>query len=135
MAEPAAAKNQLGIPPFWQKASAQSPTEWEIRNQQFFLRIIAKDGIKSQNLLGPQPQFRKPQEAGYELPITGETNVQGRDRELRNQEERLQCENQCQLLDNLGPTADGVPWEEAVSKLYLSVPGDGRPKMSKSILP
>ena len=135
MAEPAAAKNQLGIPPFWQKASAQPPTEWEIRNQQFFLRIIAKDGIKSQNLLGPQPQFRKPQEAGYELPITGETNVQGRDRELRNQEERLQWENQCQLLDNLGPTADGVPWEEAVSKLYLSVPGDGRPKTSKSILP
>ena len=45
---------------------------------------------------------------GKELPINGETNIQFRERELRNQEKRVQGENQCQLLDNLEPKVDGV---------------------------
>ena len=64
-------------------------------------------------LLQNPPAIRKPQEPGYELPIEGETDKQVRDRNLRNQEKRVAWENQCQHLDNLGPTVDGIPWEEA----------------------
>ena len=43
--------------------------------------------------------------------------MQIRDHELCNQEKLVQWENQCQLLDNIGPTVDGVPWEEADMKI------------------
>ena len=84
---------------------------------QFFPGIIAKDGIILQNLRGPHLTKRKSQEPGYELPINGETNVLVRDREPRNQENLVQWKNQCKLLDNLGPTVDGVPWDEADKKI------------------
>ena len=46
MAQPAlTTKNPLGIAPFWQKASAEHPTEWEKWNQQLYLGIVTKDGI------------------------------------------------------------------------------------------
>ena len=72
---------------------------------------------------------------GYELPMNGETNVQIRDRELRNQEKRVQWENQCQLLDKLGPTVDGVLWEEADMKIrsyiYLCLGTEGQRRVSQ----
>ena len=71
MAQPALTKNPLGIAPFWQKASAEPPTEWEKWNQQLYLGIVAKDGINLQKLLRDPPAVRKPQEPGYELPIEG----------------------------------------------------------------
>ena len=66
MAQPAVSKKPLSVLPFWQKASEEPPTEWEIWNQQLFLGIIAQDGINLQNLLGLPPLIRKPQEPGYE---------------------------------------------------------------------
>ena len=58
-------------------------------------------------LLRDPPTIRKPHEPGNELPIEGETQSQARDRYIRNQEKRIQWENQCKQLDNLGP-----PWME-----------------------
>ena len=51
MAQPAVTKNPLGITPFWQKASAEPPLEWDKWNQQLFLGIIAKDGVNLKKLL------------------------------------------------------------------------------------
>ena len=113
MAQPAVTKNPLGILSLWQKASADPPIEWEKWNQQLFLGIIPKDGIDLSKLLQNPPAVRRPQEPGYELPIVGETNVQIRDRNLHNQEKKVTWENQWAHLDNLGPTVDGVPWDEA----------------------
>ena len=76
MAQSAVTKNPLGISPFWQKASADPPIEWEKWNQQLFLGIIAKDGIDLAKLLRDPPAIRRPQEPGYELPIEGDSNVQ-----------------------------------------------------------
>ena len=89
MAQPALTKNPLGITPFWQKASAEPPIEWDKWNQQLFLGIIAKDGMNLNKLLRNPPAVRKPQEPGYELNIDGETDKQIRDRNLRNQEKRV----------------------------------------------
>ena len=55
MAQPAVAKNPLGITPFWQKASAEPLIEWDKRNQQLSLDIIAKDGTNLQKLLQNPP--------------------------------------------------------------------------------
>ena len=118
MAQPAVTKNPLGITPFWQKASAEPPLEWDKWNQQLFLGIVAKDGVNLKKLLQQLllSSYTKPQEPGYELPIEGETGKQIRDRNLRNQEKRVAWENQCQRLDNLGRTVDKIPWEEADNK-------------------
>ena len=59
------------------------------------------------------PSYTKPQEPGYELSIKGQTDKQIRDRNLRNQDKRVAWKNQRKHLDNLGPTVDGIPWEEA----------------------
>ena len=136
MAQPALTKNPLGITPFWQKASAEPPVEWDKWNQQLFLGIIAKDGMNLNKLLRNPPAIRKPQEPGYELNIEGETDKQIRDRNLRNQEKRVAWENQCQHLDNLGPTVDGIPWEEADIKcrsyIYLCLGTEGQRRLTQS---
>ena len=81
MAQPADTENSVGIRPFWQKASAEPPIEWDKWNQQLFLGIIAKDGVNLNKLLQNPPAAREPQEPGYELPIEGEeTDKQIRDR-------------------------------------------------------
>ena len=136
MAQPAlTTKNPLGIAPFWQKASAEPPTEWEKWNQQLYLGIVAKDGINLQKLLRDPPAIRKPHEPGYELPIEGETQSQTRDRNIRNQEKKIQWDNQCAQLDNLGPTVDGIPWEEADIKvksyIYLSLGNEGQRRLNQ----
>ena len=133
MAQPAITKKTLGISPFWQKASAGPPVEWEKWNQQLFLGIIAKDGIDLSKLLRNPPAIRRPQEPGYELPIEGETNVQIRDRNLRNQEKKATWENQCAQLDSLGPTVDGVPWVDIKcrSYIYLCLGAEGQRRISQ----
>ena len=135
MAQPAITKNPLGISPFWQKASADPPVEWEKWNQQLFLGIIAKDGIDLSKLLRNPPAIRRPQEPGYELPIEGETNIQIRDRNLRNQEKKVTWKNQCAQLDGLGPTVDGVPWDEADIKcrsyIYLCLRAEGQRRIAQ----
>ena len=134
MAQPALTKNPLGITPFWQKASAEPPVEWDKWNQQLFLGIIAKDGMNLNKLLRNPPAIRKPQEPGYELNIEGETDKQIRDRNLRNQEKRVAWENQCQHLDNLGRrhTMGGSRYQ--MQKLHILVFGDGGPKTTNTIL-
>ena len=108
---------------------------WDKWNQQLFLVIIAKDGVNLNKLLNNPPTIRKPQEPGYELPIDGETDKQIRDRNLRNQEKRVAWENQCQHLDNLGPTVDGIPWEEADIKcrsyIYLCLGTEGQRRLTQ----
>ena len=89
MAQPAITKNPLGITPFWKKASAEPPLEWDKWNQQLFLGISAKDGVNLTKLLQNPPDIRKPHEPGNELPIERETDKQIRDRNLGNQEKRV----------------------------------------------
>ena len=125
MAQRALTKNALDIAPFWQKTSAEPPTEWEKWNQQLYLGTVAKDELNLQKLLRDPSTVRKPQEPGYEIPIEGETQSQTRDRNIRNQEKKIQWDNQCTQLDNLVPTVDGIPWDKTDvnvrSYLYLSI--------------
>ena len=137
MAQPAVTKNPLGISPFWQKASADPPIEWDKWNQQLFLGFITKDGIDLSKLLQNPHAVRRPQEPGFELPVDGETNVQVRYRNLQNQEKKVTWENQCAHLDNLGSTVDGVPWDEADFKcrsyIYLFLGAEGQKRCQNNI--
>ena len=136
MAQPAISKNQLGIAPFWQKASAELTIEWEKWNQQLYLGIFATDRINLQKLLRDPLPVRKPQEPGYEVPIEVETQTQARDNNIRNQEKKTTMENQCVQLVSLGPTVDMIPWEEADIKVrsYIYLICNGGQKTRKPTL-
>ena len=125
----------IGNHAVWQKASAEPPLECDKWNQQLFLGIIAKDWLNLTKLLQNPPAIRKPQEPGYELSIEGESDEQVRDCNLSNQEKRVAWENQCQHLDNLGPTVGGIPWEEADincrSYIYLCLGTEGQRKVTQ----
>ena len=57
------------------------------------MAVFAKDGIEIENLLQTRPQLVEPSEAVYEVEITGETEAQRKNCEVRNQEKRVGWEN------------------------------------------
>ena len=86
---PGFSKNPLNINPFWERASAEPPlerTKWAAISE---LTLFAKDGIEFRNLLRTRPQLVESSEPVYEVEITGETEAQRKNRELRNQEKRV----------------------------------------------
>ena len=98
-------------------------------------RHYRKRRRKLDKVVSKTPAIRKPQEPGYELPIEGETDKKIRDCNLRNQKKRVAWENQCQHLDNRGPTVDGIPWEEADIKcrsyIYLCLATEGQRRLTQ----
>ena len=61
--------------------------------------------------------MRKPQENEHILPTDDENNLQNRDRNFQNQEQREQCEINRRHFVKLGPTIDGISREEAETKI------------------
>ena len=94
MAHPAGlSKSPLNIITFWERASAEPPKEWTNWAAILEMAVFAKDGIEIQNLLRARPPLVEPSEPVYEVEITGETEAQRKNREVRNQEKRVGWEN------------------------------------------
>ena len=89
MAQPAGfSKNPLNINPFCERASAEHPLEWTKWAAILKMAVFAKDGIEIRNLLRARPQLVEPSEPVYEVEITGKTEAQRKNRDVRNQEKR-----------------------------------------------
>ena len=129
MAQPAITKKPLGISPFWQKASADPPVEWGKMESAI---ILGYNCQRPNRFIKTTP---KPSGTWIRISHKGETNVQIRDRNLRNQEKKVTWKNQCAQLDRLGPTVDGVPWDEADIKcrsyIYLCLGAEGQRRISQ----
>ena len=82
-------KNPLKINPFWEKASVEPPLEWSKWEAILEKAVFAKDGIEVRNLLRARPPLIELSEPVYEVEVTGETEAQKKNREVRNQEERV----------------------------------------------
>ena len=83
-------KNPLNINPFWERASAEPPLEWNKWAAILEMALFAKDGIEIRNLLRAKPQLVEPSEPPvYEVKIAGETESQKKNRDMRNQEKRV----------------------------------------------
>ena len=90
MAQPAGySKNPLNINPFWEKASVEPPLEWSKWATIMEMAIFAKDVIEVRNLLRAGPALVEPPETVYKVEITGETEAQRKNREVRNQEKSV----------------------------------------------
>ena len=90
------AKIPLSINSFREKASAEPPLEWSKWVALVELAVFTKDGIEIQNLLREKPPITVPTEPILETEIQGENDAQQRNRDVRNQEKRVDWENRCQ---------------------------------------
>ena len=110
-------KNPLIINPFWERASAESPLEWSKWAAILEMAVFAKDGIEIRNLLRARPTLVEPAEPVYELEITGETEAQRINREVRNKEKRVGWENHVIKAREKGVLCNSYRWDEADARV------------------
>ena len=80
------------------------------------MAVFARDGIENRNLLRARPTLIEPAEPVYEVEITGETDAQRKNREVRNQEKRVGWENQVIKARERGVLCNSIRWDEADAK-------------------
>ena len=94
------------------------------------MAVFAKDGIEVGNLLRARPPFVEPSEPVYEIEITGETEAQKKNREVRNQEKRVGWENYVIKAREKGVPCNSFRWDDADAKvrsyLFLCLGAEGQ---------
>ena len=93
MAQSAGYKKLLSVPPFWQMESVEPSLELSKWAAIMEIAIFASDGIEVRVFLRPKPPALVPNEPTYEVEVTGKTEAQKRNRDIRNQEKRITWEN------------------------------------------
>ena len=128
-------KNPLNINPFWQKASVEPPLEWSKWAATLEMAVFAKDGIEVPNLLRARPQLVEPSEPVYEVEITGETEAQKKNREVRNQKKRVGGEKNVIKAREKGVLCNLFRWDEADAKvrsyLFLCLGAEGQKQIQQ----
>ena len=123
-------KNPLNINPFWEKASFEPPLEWSKWAANVEMAIFAKDGIEVRNLSRARPTLFEPSEPVYEVEITGETDAQRKNREVKNPEKRVGWENHVIKAREKGVLCNSFRWDEADAKvrsyLFLCLRAEGQ---------
>ena len=126
MAQPANKRTLLGIDAFWDKPTPDPPLCWENWRVQYKLSLLAKEIIILDTLLGPKPEMVDiPLEPIYEETIVGSSAQSERERNVRNAQQKMNWQNKCQRLIEIGIMCGDKPWTLAdrttVSLLYLSI--------------
>ena len=102
------------------------------------MAVFEKDGIEVRNLLRAKPALVEPAEPIYEHEITGETEAQKKNRDVKNQK-RVGWENRVQKLREKGILCNSFPWDEADAKvrryIFLSRLGGIAPGSTKEAQP
>ena len=81
------------------------------------VQFLLMDGIEVRNLLGSRAPLVEPSEPVYEIEITGETEAQKRNQEVRNQEKRVGWENHVIKAREKGVLCNFYRWGEADAKV------------------
>ena len=110
-------KNPLNINPFWEKASAEPLLEWSKWAAILEMAVFAKHGIEIRSLLRAKPPLVESSEPIYELEVTGETEAQRKNRDVRNQEKRVGWENHVIKAREKGVLCNSFRWDEADAKV------------------
>ena len=131
MAQPATKRSPLGIGPFWDKPTPHSPLRWEKWRVENKLALLAKEHITLDTLLGPKPEMVElPLEPIYKETIVGASAQSERERNARNAQQKMNCQNKCQRLIEVGSMCGDKLWSLAdrktVSLLYLSIGTESR---------
>ena len=90
-------KTALSIEPFLERATSDPPIRWEKWRIQVNLAILARENITLDTLLLPKPTLvQLLVEPKYEMAIEDATEETERDRQIRNNQLKLQWELKCQ---------------------------------------
>ena len=124
-------KTPLHIEAFWEKPTATPSLTWDKWTQQWKLALLAKEGIQLDNLLTEPPStVTYPPEPTYEDPVENHTQATERDRKVRNQQLKVNWQNRCKKVDEIGILCGEKTWgiceQKAISLLYLSIGTEGR---------
>ena len=119
-------KTPLHIEAFWEKPTATPPLMWNKWTQQWKLALLAKKGIQLDNLLyDPPSTVTYPHEPTYEEPVENHTQGTERDRKVRNQQLKVNWQNRCKKIDEIGILCGdkpcGICEQKTISLLYLSI--------------
>ena len=114
----------LGIQPFWEKATLETPLRWEYWRTQLKLAILAREGIEVNLLLADPPEVLPP-EPPYEDAVENPTAQSERDRRTRNEQAKTAWKNHCQRIEAVGILCGDKPWKlcdrKEASLMYLSL--------------
>ena len=116
-------KTPLHIDTFWEKPTVTSPLSWDKCTQQWKLALLAKEGSQLTTLInGPPSTVTHPTEPIYEEPVENHTQATERDRKVRKQQLKVNWQNRCKKIDEIGILRGDKPWELCKQKakmLYL----------------
>ena len=133
MAQSATKRTPLRIDPFLDNSTPDPPLRWEKWRVQYKLALLAKENIILETLLllGPKPEMVElPLEPIYEETIVGASAQSERERNARNAQQKMNWQNKCQRLIEVGIMCGDKPWSLAdrktVSLLHLSIGIEGR---------
>ena len=131
MAQSAIKRTPLGIDPFWDKPTPDPPLRWEKWRVEYKLALLAQENTILDTLLGPKPEIVELSlEPIYEETIVGASAQSERERNARNAQQKMNWQNKCQRLIEVGIMCGDNPWSltdhKTVSLLYLSIGIEGR---------
>ena len=93
----------LSIEPFLERPTSDPPRRWETLRIQVKLAILARVNITLDTLLQRKPTtVRLPAEPKYELSIEDAIEYTERERQIRNNQLKLQWELKCQKITEAG---------------------------------
>ena len=124
-------KTPLHMELFWEKPTATPSLTWIKWTQQWKLALLAKEGIQLDTLLNDPPAtVTYPPEPTYEAPVENHTQATERDRKVRNQQLKVNWQNRCAKIEEIGILCGDKPWgiceQKTISLLYLSIGTEGR---------
>ena len=103
MAQSANKRSTLGIDAFWDRPKHEPPLRWEKWRVQYKMALLTKDNIILDTLLGPKPEMVDlPLEPIYEETIIGLSAQSERERNTRNAQQKMNWQNKCQHLIEIG---------------------------------
>ena len=103
MAQPANKRTPLGIDAFWDNPTPDPPLRWEKWRVQHKSALLAKENIILDTLLGPKPEMVDlPLRTIYKETIVGFSAQSERERITRNAQEKMNRQNKCQRLIEIG---------------------------------
>ena len=124
-------KTPLHVDAFWEKPTATPSLTWDKCTQQWKLALLAKEGIRLDNLLNDPPTaVTNPPEPTYEEPVEKHTQATERDRKIRNKQFMVIWQFCCKKIEQIGILCGDKPWgiceQKSISLLYLRFGTEGR---------
>ena len=104
---------------------------WDKWTQQWKLALLAKEGIQLDNVLNDPPTaVTYPPKPIYEEAVENRTQATERDRKIRNQQLKVNWQNRCTKIEEIGILCGDKPWgtckQKSISLLHLSIGTDRR---------